>query len=87
MARLRLQAGLRARVTRRYQATTSSGHAWPVADNVRARPCTATQPPTTWMADSPDGATDAGGLSRARLEDLATRQIVGGAVDARMTPD
>ncbi len=51
VARLRRQAGLRARVTRRYQAPTSSGHGWPVADNVLARPCTATQPHATWMAD------------------------------------
>jgi putative transposase len=81
------QAGLRARVTRRYQATTSSGHGWPVADNGLARPCTATQPPATWRADIPDVATDEGWLYLARLEDRATRQIVGGAVDARMTQD
>ena len=87
VARLRRQAGLRARVTRRYQATTSSRHAWPVADNVLARPCTATPPPATGMADITYVATDEGWLSRARLEDLATRQIVGWAVDARMTPD
>ena len=87
MARLRRQAGLRARVTRRYQAPPSSGHAWPVADNVLARQFTATQPHATGMADIPDGATDEGWLYLASLEDRATRQIVGGAVDARMTPD
>ena len=87
VARLRRQAGLRARVTRRYQATPSSGHAWPVADNVRTRPCTATQPHATGMADIPDVATDEGWLSRASLEDRATRPIVGWAVDARMTQD
>jgi hypothetical protein len=37
------------------------------------------------MADIPDVATDEGWLYLARLEDLAPRPIVGGAVDARMT--
>ena len=87
VARLRRQAGLRARVTRRYQTTPSSGHGGPGADNVLARPFTATQPHATGMADIPYGATDEGWLSRARLEDLAMRQIVGGAVDTRMTQD
>jgi putative transposase len=85
--RLMRQVGLRARVTRRYKATTSSGHGWPVTDNVRARPCTATQPPATGRADISDVATDEGGRYLARLEDRATRPIVGGAVDARMTQD
>ncbi len=79
------QAGLRARVARRYNATTDSGHGLPVADNVLARQFTATQPHATWMADITDVATDEGWLYLATREDLAIRPIVGGAVDARMT--
>lgn len=39
------------------------------------------------MADSPDGATDDGGLSRARLEDRATHPMGGWALDAHRTQD
>ena len=39
------------------------------------------------MADSTDVSTDEGGLYLARREDLATRHMVGGAADARRTPD
>ncbi len=87
VAQLMRQAGLRARVARRYKATTYSGHGLPVADNVLARRFTAAQPPATWMADITYVATDEGWLYLASLEDLATRQIVGWAVDARMTQD
>lgn len=87
VAQLMRQAGLRARVARRYKATTDSGHGLPVADNVLARRFTAAQPPATWMADITYVATDEGWLYLASLEDLATRQIVGWAVDARMTQD
>ncbi len=87
VAQLMRQAGLRARVTRRYQATTYSGHGGPVADHGLARQFTATQPHATWMADITYIATDEGWLYLASLEDLATRQIVGWALDARMTQD
>ncbi len=80
-------AGLRARVTRRYKATTASGPGGPVADNVLARQFTAPQPHATWMADITYVATDDGGRYLARLEDLAPRQIVGWAVDTPMTQD
>jgi putative transposase len=79
--------GLRARVARRYKATTYSGHGLPVADNVLARQFMATQPHATWMADITYVPTDEGWLYLASLEDLATRPMVGGAADARMTQD
>ena len=85
VARLMRQAGLRARVTRRDPATPDSGHGWPVADTVPARQFTASQPSATWRSDITYVATDEGGLYLARLEDLATRPIVGWAVDARLT--
>jgi len=52
-----------------------------------ARPFTATQPPATGRADIPDVAPDEGWRYLARLEDRAPRQILGGAGDARLTPD
>ena len=87
VAQLMAQVGLRARVARRYKATTYSGHGLPVADNVLARQFMAMQPHATWMADITYVPTDEGWLYLASLEDLATRQIVGWAADARMTQD
>ncbi|MGC8487521.1 MAG: IS3 family transposase [Clostridia bacterium] len=85
VARLMHAAGIRARVVRRYKATTSSRHTYPVADNVLARQFTATQPHAVWMADITYIATDEGWLYLATLEDLATRQIVGWALEPSMT--
>lgn len=81
VARLMQGAAPRARVVRRYKATTQSRHAYPIADNGLARQFTATQPHGVWMADITYVATDEGWLYLATLEDLATRQIVGWALD------
>ena len=80
-----VQAGLRARGARRYKATTYSGHGLPVADNVLARQFTTTRPHAVWTAAITYMPTDEGGLYLATLQDLATRPIVGWALEARMT--
>jgi len=85
VAQLMRQAGLRARVARRYKATTNSRHDFPVAENVLNRQFTTPQPHAVWMADITYVPTDEGWLYLATLEDLATRQIVGWACDSRMT--
>ena len=58
-----------------------------MADNVLARQCMATRPHAVWTGDITYIPTDKGWLSRATVQDLATRQIVGWALDARMTQD
>jgi len=77
VAQLMRQAGLRARVARRYKATTNSRHDFPVAENVLNRQFTTPQPHAVWMADITYVPTDEGWLYLATVEDLATRQIVG----------
>lgn len=74
------QQGWRSRVVRRYQATTNSRHNLPVADHVLAQQFVAPRPHPVWMGDITY-------MYLARLEDLYTRKIVGGAAGARMTPD
>jgi transposase InsO family protein len=81
------QAGRRAHVTCRYQATPDSAHGGPVADHGLAQQFMAAQPPATGRADITYVATDEGWLYRASLEDRAPRPIVGGALDARLTQD
>lgn len=87
VAQLMHQAGLQARVVRRYKATTSSRHAFPVADNLLAQRFTAPRPHAVWMGDITYIGTDEGWLYLATLEDLATRQIVGWALEPYMTQD
>jgi putative transposase len=87
VARLMRDAGLQARVVRRYKATTYSRHALPVADNVLAQQFTADRLHAVWMGDSTYVRTDEGWLYLATLEDLATRQIVGWALEPHMTQD
>lgn len=79
--------GVRSRGVRRYQATTDSGHGGPGSANVLNPTLRATRPHPVWMTDITYIATQEGGLYRASVEDLDTRKIVGGATDARMTPD
>jgi len=87
MTRGRSAPPARARVARRYKAATYSGHGLPVADNVLARQFMATPPHATWMVDITYVPTDEGWRYLARLEDLATRPMVGWAADARLTQD
>ena len=81
------QQGRRARVVRRYKATTASRHRVPGAENLRAQQFTATRPHAVWMADITYCATDEGWLYLASLEDWYTRKIVGWAAGPRMTQD
>jgi putative transposase len=64
-------AGIRGRVVRRYKATTSSQHDYPVAANVLARQFTATQPHAVWMADITYGTPSklSGGIQPGSQED------------------
>jgi putative transposase len=87
VAQLLRQAGLQARVVRRDKAPTDSRHAFPVADHVLAHRCTALRPPAVGMGDITSLGTDDGGLYLATREDLATRPIVGWALDPHMTQD
>lgn len=85
--RLMRAHGLRARHKRRYKATTDSTHGWPVAPNRLDRRFTPTAPNQVWTADLTYLWTEEGWLYLAVVLDLFNREIVGWAVQPRMTAD
>ncbi len=84
VARLMRQAGLYARRKQRFQITTQSQHARPIAPNLLAQNFTATAVNQTWLADITFVPTDEGWLYLATLEDLFSRFIVGWSMEATL---
>jgi transposase InsO family protein len=85
VARLMREQGLRARKKRRFQCTTDSQHAFPVAPNVLDRQFTVAQPNTVWVSDITYLWTREGWLYLVVILDLFSRRIVGWAVHDRIT--
>lgn len=84
VARLMRQAGLHVRRKQRFQRTTQSQHARPIAPNLLAQNFTATAVNQTWLADITFIPTDEGWLYLATLEDLFSRFIVGWSMEATL---
>lgn len=85
VARLMRQEGIRAKQVRRFRPTTNSNHTLPVAPNVLAREFTSTQINCKWVADITYVPTHEGWLYLGAVLDLASRRIVGHAMQERMT--
>lgn len=87
IGRLRHQMGLHCRQKRRFKVTTTtdSEHALPVAENLLQQRFEAAAPDQVWMTDLTYIATDEGWLYLAGIKDLCICEIVGYAMDARMT--
>ena len=85
--RLRKKLGLRCTPVRRFRLTTDSAHALPVADNVLAQSFATTRPNETWVTDITYVPTVEGWLYLAGGKALDTGEVVGHAMDARMTMD
>ena len=66
---------------KRKPMTTDSRHALPIAPNLLDREFDRSVPDTVWLADITYLATDEGWLYLAAVKDLATREIVGWAMD------
>lgn len=82
VARLMKKAGLVARRRRRFQTTTDSKHAFPIAPNVLERDFTATAPNQAWVTDITFLWTQEGWLYLAVILDLFSRRVVGWATSA-----
>jgi hypothetical protein len=83
--RIRSKLGLRCRQKRKFKATTDSKHNLPVAPNLLDRQFAVTAPNKAWVTDITYIATDEGWLYLAGIKDLFNGELVGYALDARMT--
>lgn len=85
VAGLMREAGISARVKRRFVRTTDSNHSLPVAANVLDRRFEVTGPNAVWVADITYIPTREGWVYLAAVEDLFSRRVVGWSMDATMT--
>ena len=76
--------GIKARVKKKYKATTDSKHNLPVAPNLLGRQFTASAPNRVWTSDITYIDTGEGWLYLAAVIDLFSRQIVGWSMQPRM---
>jgi putative transposase len=83
--RIRKELGLRCRQKRKFKATTDSNHSLPVAPNLLDRQFSVTAPNKVWVTDITYIATDEGWLYLAGVKDLFNGELVGYALDVRMT--
>lgn len=83
--RIRKKLGLRCRQKRKFKATTDSSHSLPVALNLLDRQFAVSAPNRAWVTDITYIATDEGWLYLAGIKDLFNGELVGYALDARMT--
>ncbi len=83
--RIRKKLGLRCKQKRKFKATTDSNHALPVAPNLLDRQFAVAAPNKAWVTDITYIATDEGWLYLAGIKDLFNGELVGYAMDARMT--
>ena len=87
VGRLMRAAGLVAQGRRRFQVTTHSAHAWPVAANHLARHFAVASPHTVWAADITALWTREGWCYLAIVLDLGSRRVVGWAIRHSLTAD
>lgn len=85
VARLMQQAGLAAKMSKRYKKTTQADPQAKAAPNVLQQDFTAPVPNQRWAADITYVATAEGWLYVAAILDLFSRRIVGLAMSERMT--
>lgn len=85
--RLRKELNLRCKQKRKFKATTNSNHDLPVAPNLLEQKFAPTRPGEVWVTDITYVPTAEGWLYLAGIKDVFTCEIVGYAMDARMTQD
>jgi len=83
--KLREKLGLHCKQKRKFKATTDSGHKLPVAPNLLNRKFTVLAPNRTWVSDITYVPTDEGWLYLAGLKDLFNGELVGYAMNERMS--
>lgn len=79
--------GLRAKATRKFKATTNSCHNKPIYENLLNRQFNPGQINQSWVSDITYIATKEGWLYLAAIMDLYSRNLIGWAMDKRMTDE
>jgi len=82
--RLMQAHGIKARGKRKFVVTTDSKHSLPVAENLRARDFSPSEPDRVWSSDITYIATDEGWLYLTCVIDLFRRQVVGWSMQPHM---
>ena len=77
--------GLRCRQKLKFKVTTDSRHNLPIAPNLLDQQFTVSAPNRVWVTDITYVATDEGWLYLAGIKDLFNGELVGYALDERMT--
>lgn len=77
VARLMRQNSLSPKIKKKWIATTDSGHALPLAENLLNREFTATGPGTKWVSDITYLSTTQGWLYLCVIIDLWDRKVIG----------
>lgn len=83
--RIRKELGPRCRQKKKFRATTDSKHSLPVAPNLLDRRFAVAAPNKAWATDITYIATDESWLYLAGVKDLLNGELVGYALDSRMT--
>ena len=83
--RIRKKLNLCCKQKRKFKATTDSNHTLPVVENVLNQQFEATAPNQVWLSDITYIPTDEGWLYLAGHKDIFTGEVVGYAMDSRMT--
>ncbi len=83
--RIRKKLGIKCKQKKKFKATTDSKHTLPVAENILEQKFEASAPNTVWVSDITYIPTKEGWLYLAGHKDLFTGELVGYAMDSRIT--
>jgi len=83
--RIRKKLGIMCKQKKKFKATTNSRHNLPVADNLLGQKFEATSPNQVWVTDITYIPTEEGWLYLAGHKDIFTKEVVGYAMEGRMT--
>nr|CBX30786.1 Insertion element IS600 uncharacterized 31 kDa protein [uncultured Desulfobacterium sp.] len=84
---MRKKLGIKCKQTKKFKVTTDSKHNLPVADNLLNQKFETTAPNRIWVSDITYISTDEGWLYLAGHKDIFTGEIVGYAMNSRMTKE
>ncbi len=85
--RIRKKLGIRCKQKKKFKATTNSRHNLPVRDNLLEQRFDAAAPNQVWVTDITYISTEEGWLYLAGHKDIFTKEVVGYAMDVRMTKE